>query len=179
MGFGGPCFPRDNAALSAYAKAMGYDAWLSPATQKVNQQVVNVIEEKIESHVSPGGLITLLGMAYKAGSAIIEASQSMELAERLLKTGFRLRVSDPAALGNVRRKLHDRVGYELNGFNAMKGADAVVVLAPWPQYRQLDWFKADALVSKNALLLDCWRMASDRDFSNFHYHALGKGGFSG
>ncbi len=175
MGFGGPCFPRDNIALSAFAKAVGYDACLSPATQKVNQLVVDVLEEKIEAHVAPGGSITLLGMAYKAGAPVIEASQSMELAERLLKKGFRLTVSDPAALGNVRRMLHDRVHYEQSGFDAMAGADAVVVLTPWPQYRQLDWSKADHQVAENALLLDCWRMVPDRGFGNFAYHALGKG----
>jgi UDPglucose 6-dehydrogenase len=179
MGFGGPCFPRDNAALSAFAKAMGYSARLSPATQKVNQHVVDILENKIEAHVSPGGSITLLGMAYKAGSPIIEESQSMELAERLLEKGFRLTVSDPAALGNVQQTLHDRVAYEPDGLSAMTGADAVLVLTPWPQYRQIDWLKADTLVPKNALLLDCWRLASDQDFNNFRYHGLGKGGLSG
>jgi len=177
-GFGGPCFPRDNVALSAFAHVMGYDPWLTCATQKVNQHVVDVLEDKIEAHVAPGGSITILGMAYKAGSPIVEASQSMELAERLLEKGYRLTVSDPAALGNVRKILHDRVDYEPDCFNALAGADAVVVLAPWPQYRQLDWLKADALVPKNAFLLDCWRMVSDQDFTNFQYHALGKGGAS-
>lgn len=178
MGFGGPCFPRDNIALSAFAQTMGYDACLSPATQRVNQHVVDLLEKTIEAHVAPGGKIAMLGMAYKAGSSIVEASQSMELAERLLGKGFRLTVSDPAALGNVRQMLDDRVAYEADGFNALSGADAVVVLAPWPQYRRLDWIAADRLVSKNALLLDCWRLAAHQDYHNFHYHALGVGRIS-
>ncbi|MCP4746731.1 MAG: UDP-glucose/GDP-mannose dehydrogenase family protein [Desulfobacteraceae bacterium] len=175
MGFGGPCFPRDNIALSAFANSIGHDPRLSPATQQVNQQVVDVLEEKIKANVSPGARITLLGMAYKSGSPIIEASQSMELANRLLERRYRLTVSDPTALVNVQRVLGERVCYEEDVYCACEGANAVVLLAPWPQYRRIDWAKADRQVSKGTLLLDCWRMAPESELNNFHCHALGKG----
>ena len=174
MGFGGPCFPRDNVALSAFSQSLGYRVKLSQATQQINQQVIDTIEKKIKQHVSTGSRVTLLGMTYKAGAPIIEASQSIDLAHRLIKEGFKLTVSDPVALESVKRILHENVRYQENPYRAAEGADAVVLLTPWPQYAELNWEEIGQQVKTGSLLLDCWRVVHQNMLFNFHYEALGK-----
>src|SRR5207249_787039 len=93
--FGGPCFPRDNAALAAFAKGVGATAELAETTQRVNEQVVERVVERIRPFVQPGTTVGVLGLAYKPGSHVTEESQGLAIALRLATLGASVVGYDP------------------------------------------------------------------------------------
>jgi len=99
LGFGGPCFPRDNLAFQRCAEDAGTCAHLSPRVVEVNGEIVDRLFAMVSGHVGPGSTVALLGLSYKPGTHIVEESQSLTLAERLLDAGYVVRMHDPKALG--------------------------------------------------------------------------------
>lgn len=175
LGFGGPCFPRDNVAMQRYAAGMGLDLCLSPAVTTVNQDVVERLYAAVSSHVSAPGPVALLGLSYKAGTHIVEESQSLMLAGRLIDAGYSVRLHDPlavtlsgAALGGLGQPCE-------TPYQAAAGAGAVVLLTDWPEYKNLDWECLERDAAPGALLVDSWRILKDRSFARFSYLGLGLG----
>lgn len=177
LGFGGPCFPRDNLAFQAFAADAGYEARLGPQVVAVNQAVVGRLFDRIEQS-APGRKIAILGMSYKPGTHIIEESQSVMLARELAGAGYQVRVHDPRALESVRAELGDAVVYCEQNSEAVQDADAVVLMTNWPEYKNLDWENLKSLTAPNALVVDCWRII-DTDHKDENYHAVGLGSKDG
>ena len=103
-GYGGPCFPRDNVAFSALARANGVPALLAEATDEINRRQVDRLEELVLSRLPAGGVAGVLGLSYKPETEVVEESQGMALALRLGKRGVRVVVFDPAAGGGGRTR---------------------------------------------------------------------------
>jgi UDPglucose 6-dehydrogenase len=129
LGFGGPCFPRDNLAFQECCREHGYEARLGPAVVGINRRVPERAAEMVKASAAPGSIIALLGMAYKPGTHIIEESHSVRLAEILLSSGYRLRIFDPRALDECRRRFGESVEYCGDAYTCCDTADAVVVLS--------------------------------------------------
>lgn len=153
--YGGPCFPRDTVAFSVMARSAGVEASLADATDRVNMRQGQRLLKVIESHTQRGASVAILGLAYKPGTPVIEASQGISLAIGLADAGFRVRVHDPLAMPAARVVLGSSVTFAEDVESAVAEADAVVLLVPWPQYAtlSLDWFAQ----AKVKLLVDCWR----------------------
>jgi len=90
LGYGGPCFPRDNKAFSFLAKQLGCQPWLAEATDKVNTIQVNRVIKKVKSTLRGKGTVTILGLSYKPNTEIVEASQSLEIAKNLSSLGYKV-----------------------------------------------------------------------------------------
>lgn len=95
LGFGGPCFPRDNVALSAVARRLGTTADLAEATQRVNLRQVERFQRIVLTSCNPGAPVSILGLAYKQGTPVIEESQAYQLAVLLTAAGHRVLAHDP------------------------------------------------------------------------------------
>ncbi|MBE0534074.1 MAG: UDP-glucose/GDP-mannose dehydrogenase family protein [Phycisphaerae bacterium] len=176
LGFGGPCFPRDNIAFQAFADEAGVAARLSPSVVAVNLGVVDRLFGVLRDQVAAGGRVAVLGLSYKPRTHLVEESQSVQLVRRLAAAGYRVVVHDPKALEAAREVLGEAVAYAADAEAALARADAVVLMTDWPQYRRLDWARAEAGVNEGAVLLDCWRMLREVQFGRINYIGVGLGG---
>src|SRR4029077_9099934 len=86
LGYGGPCFPRDNVAFSALARATGAPALLAEATDQLNRRQVPRLAEIIRSRLPKGGTVGILGLSYKPFTEVVEESQGLDLAKFLSST---------------------------------------------------------------------------------------------
>jgi len=173
LGFGGPCFPRDNLAFQRCAEDAGSCAHLSPRVVEVNGEVVDRLFAMVRERVPPGGTVALLGLSYKPGTHIVEESQSVMLAEKLLDAAYVVRMHDPKALESASEALRGRGTYCDCPYDAVSDASVVVLLTPWPQYTHLDLGRLEERVGPSPLLIDCWRIYRNMPFRKFAYQAFG------
>jgi len=173
IGFGGPCFPRDNIAFQAFAEQFGAEALLGKAVVSVNNSIPQRLLGKISTHCTPPAEVVLLGMSYKADTAIVEESQAVMLAHLLVGAGYSVTVHDPRALEAVRQLLGDTVTYCNDPYQAAVGAKAIILLTDWPEYRELDWTRIEAQSSTACLLLDAWRTAPMAAAAGLLYSPVG------
>jgi UDPglucose 6-dehydrogenase len=173
LGFGGPCFPRDNLAFQRCAEDAGTWAHLSPRVVEVNREIVDRLLVMVGEHVLPGSTVALLGLSYKPGTHIVEESQPVMLARRLLDAGYVVRMHDPKALAGAKEALGGRGTYCDCPYDAVADASVVVMLTPWPQYSELDLGRLEGRAGPLPLLIDCWRIYRNASFRKFAYRAFG------
>lgn len=174
LGFGGPCFPRDNRAFSAVARAAGIRARLADASDRVNRDQLLHLHELVRSLVPRRGTIAILGVAYKPDTDVIEASQSVDLAQVLVAEQRRVVLADPMALDNARALFGDDVEYAASADLAVAAADLVVLATPWPGFAEISDRSLRA-GGQRRVLIDCWRQLVARRLpKNVEYLPLGR-----
>lgn len=141
-GYGGSCFPKDVRALIATADRCGYPMQLIRAVERINEAQKEIPFEKLKSHFD-GNLenrtIAVWGLSFKPDTDDIREAPALVVIERLLKAGCRVKAYDPAATEAVRKKLGDKIILADNMYAAAEGADSLVVMTEWQQFRQPDW----------------------------------------
>ena len=152
-GYGGPCFPRDNAALGQFARGRGMSSDLSLATDAVNRRQAGRLAAQVRQHLPPGGAVAILGMAYKPDTPVVEESQGVMLAADLAADGTSVTVYDPLALGNARALLGKSVGYAASLGEAVAGADVLVITTPDSAFQALPQLTEGG---KDVVIFDCW-----------------------
>lgn len=172
LGYGGPCFPRDNVALSYMARALGTRADLAETTDRVNRSLASTVLDRIGLSIGHGATVAVLGLAYKPFSHVIEESQGMYLARALSKHGARVIAHDPLAASMASQELKDQ-GLVLNALDdCLAQASTVIVTTPDPVYLGLTAkdFRAGTMV------VDCWRALAPAlaNAPNIRYVALGR-----
>lgn len=147
-GFGGSCFPKDVRALGAQADTLGYDTSLIKAITTINRHQKSVIANKIlryfaEKHGITNSTFAILGLSFKPDTDDIRESASLALIEQLLEVGAKLRLYDPIAMPNAQKAVtsHPNITWCSSEADAATGADAIVLMTEWKQFRLLD-FKA-------------------------------------
>jgi UDPglucose 6-dehydrogenase len=144
VGYGGSCFPKDVKALIAIAKEHGYDFSLLKAVDEINKQAGASFVEKIVKHFN-GKLqnkkIAILGLSFKPNTDDMRAAPSVAIIGELMKKGARISAYDPVAMENAKLVLPEGVAYAGSAYEAAEGADALVVLTEWNEFRQLDLVK--------------------------------------
>ncbi len=173
LGYGGPCFPRDNVALAFLARALGTPALGPEATDTANVQIPARVVATLTPLVPPGGTVGILGLAYKPASHVVEAAQGAALADACAARGFRVVAYDPLVTARPGR---DEVQMAASAAEVVQAADVVVVATPDPAFLDLDW--AGALTGRPSLVvLDAWRLLRDRIPADVatRYHVLGRG----
>jgi UDPglucose 6-dehydrogenase len=157
LGFGGPCFPRDNAALLCLAERLGVPFPLAAATDRANRALAERVAAKIAAQTPPGARIGVLGLSYKPDTPVVEESQGVLIAGLLAGRGLAVTVYDPLALEGARALLGERVRYARSLEECLEGADAVAITTPWEQFRDLPVEKLSPQGPR--LVFDCWNIA--------------------
>jgi UDPglucose 6-dehydrogenase len=154
LGYGGPCFPRDNVAFSAMARTNGVPALLAEATDAMNRRQAPRLAQLIRSKLPEGGTAGVLGVSYKPTTDVIEESQGIALGQELLKAGLRVVVYDPAAMENAKAVLVGDVTFARTAAECAAASDVLAITTPWAEFRDLPVtsFKAGSTI------LDCWRV---------------------
>lgn len=175
LGYGGPCFPRDNVALAALFRQKGLESTLGEATDRTNRRQVTRLLHAIMPHVPKSGTVAVLGLSYKPHTQVIENSQGVDLAAQLLARGIRVVVYDPAAMENARGALTGKVEFAENVEACLSIADVIVITTPWPEFQQIS---PHALKRSNGriTIFDCWRMLLQDKFAAVaDYRSIGLG----
>ncbi|KQQ03915.1 MULTISPECIES: UDP-glucose dehydrogenase family protein [unclassified Rathayibacter] len=179
IGFGGGCLPKDIRAFAARADELGVGesvAFLKEVDAinlRRRQRVVDLVSEGLGGDVS-GKKIAVLGLAFKPESDDIRDSPSLDVAARLHDLGATVVATDPEAIANAQRKYPD-ISYTTDVDEALAGADAVVVVTEWKQFRAIDPVAVGAAVAqrfivdgRNCLDPAAWRAAG------WEYRGLGR-----
>lgn len=178
IGFGGFCLPKDVQAFIRIAEKSGCDFSLLKEVEKINHGCVELFVEKIrcELWTLRGKRIALLGLAFKPNTDDVRFAPAIAIAKTLLVEGAEVRAYDPEAMEKAKILLPE-ITYCKDGYEAAKGADAVLLLTEWEEFRKMDWCRLAALVERpliidgrNALRLD------DLIRNGFEY--IGIGGLS-
>ncbi|MGA1276563.1 MAG: nucleotide sugar dehydrogenase [Gemmobacter sp.] len=154
IAYGGPCFPRDNKAFAALGRSLGVRTDLAEATDAINAHQTERLVAAVAALAAPGAEVAILGLSYKPHTPVVEESQGLALARALGARGYRLRLSDPAALAGLPADATGATRRCASAAEAIAGADVAVIMTPWPEYRDLPLGAPGA----PAAVIDPWRM---------------------
>ncbi|NQW50817.1 MAG: UDP-glucose/GDP-mannose dehydrogenase family protein [Rhodospirillales bacterium] len=156
MGYGGPCFPRDNVAFAAFARKIGARADVAEATDRINNFQVERLSTLVAKFAKAGTRIAILGLSYKPHTPVVEESHSVKLAARLADAGYVVTVHDPLAQEAAMAVLGDKVVGASSIEGAVRECDLLIVATGWPQYKEIApaWCKRDG---QRLTVLDLWR----------------------
>jgi len=157
-GYGGSCFPKDVRALARTAAAVGHDMPLLSAVDRVNERQKRVVLDKIEARFGSdlGGLVfALWGLAFKPGTDDMREAPSQVVVRELAGRGARICAYDPVATDEARRVLGDVASLEFatSAMQALNGADALVILTEWKEFRSVDLEAMHGLM-RQAVIVD-------------------------
>jgi UDPglucose 6-dehydrogenase len=171
IGYGGPCFPRDNLAFAYFTRNVGVHAILAEATDEINCQQAMRLADLVMSRLGSGRRVGILGLSYKANTDVVERSQGLELARHLIAHGIPVVVYDPVAMPNARRTLGGNVVFASCLRECTGQADIVVVTTPWEEFRELS--PADLNYRHGRpTVVDCWRILDRRSLERAAVYVL-------
>ena len=150
VGYGGSCFPKDVKALLRFSQEKGYDFKILCATEQVNAAQKGRIVSRIEAHFGglKGKTIAVWGLAFKPRTDDMREAPSIAIVEGLLARGAELMVHDPEAMGEARDYFGDRVGYHRMNYDALDGADALLIVTEWNEFRRPDFPRMKRLLRR-------------------------------
>lgn len=156
IGYGGSCFPKDVQALAKTSEENAYQFHILDSVMRVNELQKTKLMPLIESHFNndlAGKTIGIWGLAFKPYTDDIREAPALYNIEALLALGCKIRVYDPEAMKNVKELIGDVVEYSKSPYDAIEGADALLIVTEWPQFRTPDFDRMDSLL-KNKVIFD-------------------------
>ena len=152
LGYGGPCFPRDNLAFAAYAERVRAQGKLALATHQVNSWQVRRIIERLEAEgIAPPLKISVLGLTYKPNTDVTDSSQAYLLALLLAKRGFEVHVYDPAINSSSIIGKGSGLISETRLDDCIRKSDVCIIATPWKIFT-----KINKIEFRNKIVFDCW-----------------------
>ena len=178
-GYGGSCFPKDVKALLRTAKERGAPLCVLDAVEAANDRQKHRLFEKLQHALAgelQGARIAVWGLAFKPQTDDMREAPSLTLIEDLLAAGASVVAHDPVAMEEAKRRLGDRIEYAATNYDAIDGADALIVVTDWNEYRHPDFGRIrDAL--KRAVLIDGRNLYNPGKLEalGFTYLSIGRG----
>ena len=179
-GYGGSCFPKDVKALARSAAAAGTPMRLLEAVDAANEHQKHVLIEKVEARFGAdlaGRVIAVWGLAFKPGTDDMREAPSQVVVRELARRGARVRAYDPVAAAEARRVLGDVAGLEFSAhaMDALQGADALVIVTEWKEFRSPDLEKMKGLM-RQAVIFDGRNILDPREArdAGFEYSGIGR-----
>ncbi len=151
VGYGGSCFPKDVQALAKTADQYDYDFKILKSVMEINSIQKTVLFKKINAYYGgsvAGKHFAVWGLAFKPNTDDIREAPALFLIDELLEAGATVTTFDPEAMPNVKRIYNDRIGYADDEYAALEGADALVIVTEWNEFRTPDFEKLNNLTSK-------------------------------
>lgn len=160
LGFGGPCFPRDNRLFQYVAQSVGVEAALSRATDVINEDVNRRLLETVLAHSSEGGAVGVLGLAYKPFTAVVDQAPGMWLCEQLVEAKRHVLAHDfLAGLSAASTLPKERIHICASPAEIFQnGCRTIVITCPWPQYKAVFESNKHQLAGNQTAVIDPWRL---------------------
>ncbi len=143
-GYGGSCFPKDVKALVQTARQRETPLSVLEAVESANDRQKKRLFEKLSEALNgelPGATIAVWGLSFKPNTDDMRESPALDLIEGILAAGASVVAHDPAAMDEARRRLGDRVRYATTNYEALSGADGLVIVTDWNEYRHPDFLR--------------------------------------
>lgn len=176
-GYGGSCFPKDVKALARTAREYGYTMGVIEAVEAVNERQKEIVVKKLQDKLGTlrGKTIALWGLAFKPETDDMREAPALVVIEKLLEAGASVKVYDPVAMDECRRRIGDRVVYCKDMYDVVIDADALAVLTEWKEFRIPSW-SVIKRVMKQSVLMDGRNIYSKDEViaEGFEYAAIGK-----
>ncbi|HEY9285470.1 MAG TPA: UDP-glucose/GDP-mannose dehydrogenase family protein [Pyrinomonadaceae bacterium] len=174
-GFGGSCFPKDTRALASFARAAGSPSRIVEAVIEVNDRQRRVMIEKIERLAGDlkGKLVAVLGLSFKPQTDDMREAPAVDIVRALVERGARVRAYDPIAMGEARAVLPE-IEYAADEYAAAEGADCLVLVTEWNQFRALDMARIRALM-REPRVADLRNIYEPEDMRELGFNYVGVG----
>ena len=156
IGYGGSCFPKDVQALEKAAVEHKYDFKILQAVMEVNEKQKVVLTEKVMKYFKndvKGKKFAIWGLAFKPETDDIREAPALYIINDLLAAGAEVTVFDPEAMPNVKNIIGDKIKYAKDQYEALEGADALLIATEWSVFRNPDFDKMDEVL-KNKIVFD-------------------------
>ena len=154
-GYGGSCFPKDVKALIKTAESAGYEMKVMKAVEEVNERQKRIVFDKLSKRFGgnlSGLKVAIWGLAFKPETDDMREAPSLVVTGLLLDAGCRVKVFDPVAMDECRRRLGGRVEYASDMYDAVKDADALLLLTEWKQFRMPSWGRVHSIMKQPVVI---------------------------
>ena len=177
-GYGGSCFPKDVKAIVKTAEKNGYDMRVLKAVEEVNEDQKALVFNKLNKYYNgdlKGKTIAIWGLAFKPETDDMREATSLVTIDLLQKAGCKVRVFDPIAIDECKRRIGDTVEYGTDMYDTTLNADALLLLTEWKQFRLPSWKVLQKSMNK-ALLIDGRNIYDPKELYElgFDYYCIGK-----
>ena len=156
IGYGGSCFPKDVQALAKTSAENDYEFKILDSVMKVNENQKTKLIPHLAKHFKgdlAGKKIAMWGLAFKPYTDDIREAPALYNIDALLELGASVSAYDPEAMGHVKQLMGDKITFTKNPYEALEGADALLIVTEWPQFRTPDFERMDSLL-KNKVIFD-------------------------
>jgi UDPglucose 6-dehydrogenase len=178
IGYGGSCFPKDVQALGKTAAEYGYDFKILNSVMKVNDKqktkMIPVIKEYFGGDLK-GKTVAIWGLAFKPHTDDIREAPALYNIKSLRRAGAKVVVFDPEAMENIRTVIGRKVKYAKSMYDALEGADALMTMTEWPEFRSPDFERIGAALN-NKVIFDGRNLYDLENMQQrgFTYHSIGR-----
>lgn len=177
IGYGGSCFPKDVKALIKTAKQNGYDMQILNAVESVNENQKSVLFNKITSHFGKdlkGKIFAMWGLSFKPKTDDMREAPSLVLIDKILHAGGKVIAYDPVAIHEAQKFIGDKISYATDDYEALKDADALLLITEWNEFRSPDFEKVSSLL-KNKIIFDGRNIYDGNELRKLGYTYFGIG----
>ena len=178
IGYGGSCFPKDVQALAKSGKEYGYEFKILNAVMGINERQKTIIVPKIKDYFN-GNLkdkkVAIWGLAFKPNTDDIREAPALYIINDLLSEGAQITAYDPEAMSNVKQVVGDKINYALNQYDALEGADVLIIATEWGEFRTPDFNKMKSLM-KQPVIFDGRNVYDLKQMQKlgFYYNSIGR-----
>ena len=178
-GYGGSCFPKDVKALIKTADQNGYSMEVLKAVERVNERQKSVLFDKLqkayEGDTLAGKTIAMWGLSFKPETDDMRESTALVMIDKLLDAGCTIRVYDPIAMDECKRRIGEKVTYCRDMYDAVLDADALLLLTEWKEFRLPTWGVIKKAM-RRPLVIDGRNIfdIEELEENEFEYHCIGK-----
>lgn len=177
-GYGGSCFPKDVKALIKTAEKNGYQMQVLKAVEDVNEYQKTIVFKKLQQHYNgdlKGRTIALWGLSFKPETDDMREATSLVTIKLLLEAGCSVKVFDPIAMAECRRRIGDVVAYAKDMYEAVLDADALLMLTEWKQFRMPSWAVLKKTM-KSTVVIDGRNIYDSKELeeNGFTYYCIGQ-----
>lgn len=178
IGYGGSCFPKDVQALIKSAEEVSYDFAILKSVEEVNEKQKLHLMPKIESYFNgdlKGKHFALWGLAFKPNTDDIREAPALYIIDALLAKGATITAFDPEAMKNVQGVVGDKIKYATNQYDALEGADALIIATEWSEFRTPEFDKIGASLKNKAIFdgRNLFEVAQMREMG-YYYESIGR-----
>ncbi len=178
IGYGGSCFPKDVQAMAKMAEEVNYDFKILKSVMEVNHLQKSVLVPKVLKYFKnnlKGKKIALWGLAFKPNTDDIREAPALEIIKQLLAEGAEVTAFDPEAMEHVKELLGKKIHYVENSYDAVKNADALIIVTEWAEFRSPDFDRIKTLMKEHAIFdgRNVYDPAQVRELG-FYYESIGR-----
>lgn len=173
LGYGGPCFPRDNKAFSALGRQLGVKRDLAEATDSINDHQVTRLINAIQKLANPSASISILGLSYKPNTDVVDESQGIQLANSLCKADYKITVFDPMSMKSSEKWLNPTINRASSLADAVLCSEVIVITTPWKAFEDIT--SLTQKINQEVMLIDPWRLVNQNELKeNIMLVTMGK-----